>query len=686
MKKTFLFLASLITCAGFAHEGYVKTGIKIEPEFAPVVKDEEKNIDEINFLYSKTLYEANLLDFNMKFKEYGLDFGGSIKSKRSNARLNDWDNDKKHSKDDKNHDKNHDLMSKFYLSYTSPEFFGLKSKSKIEYYPDKDMFKKDNKTVSEYVEDEQKQIAGNILFDTNLSGKINKKVNFDANIKYKANQLDTFDKDESYFKYDVKADGDVNDKFNLSGKYDFTCDLNFGSKPFDTFKTELPEYPDFWDKNYVKRIEHNLNFETTYKVDKKTNLKFSFDNNMLHYFQKGSNEKTKVRNIYSLITPNVKFAYEKELNNGLKLGPELEVESQIREAKFYTKDSKPMPNKGMWANLKQGLNLKLDYDKDGIKYEGRYGYRFDLTTQPFLTNLKNAKHNLKSETKLSVKKEFNKNTKLEGKIENKFEIPIVHRYLGVTNTKFNADIKVNHKINDKLNLEFAAKNKLDLTSEKTVIGADNYTENLKLNATLNYDPIKNLSLKTTLGFENKMKFNVNLNQDRKEVGKANITIHRKHTPFIFNGKSDFQYIINRFTANTTLSYEKKLNDKLTIKPSVDLNTKLELFALRNNVLTTYGLNKKASNLVKPEISDYRNIKYNVGGSIELNPSIELKYKFIEKLMLSTSFGTKLKFERKVINPIQEDGRPDKNSFDYIEKSFGFRSLSPTVKLNLEYRW
>ena len=450
---------------------------------------------------------------------------------------------------------------------------------------------------------------------------------------------------------------------------DFTCDLNFGSKPFDTFKTELPEYPDFWDKNYVKKIEHNLNFESTYKVDKKTNLKFSFDNNMLHYFQKGSNEKTKVRNIYSLITPNVKFAYEKELNNGLKLGPELEVESQIRKAKFYTSDSKLMPNKGMWANLKQGLNLKLDYDKDGIKYEGRYGYRFDLTTQPFLTNLKNAKHNLKSETKLSVKKEFNKNTKLEGKIENKFEIPIVHRYLGVTNTKFNADIKVNHKINDKLNLEFAAKNKLDLTSEKTVIGADNYTENLKLNATLNYDPIKNLNLKTTLGFENKMKFNVNLNQDRKEVGKANITIHRKHTPFIFNGKSDFQYIINRFTANTTLSYEKKLNDKLTIKPSVDLNTKLELFALRNNVLTTYGLNKKASNLVKPEISDYRNIKYNVGGSIELNPSIELKYKFIEKLILSTSFGTKLKFERKVINPIQKEGRPDKNSFDYIEKKF-----------------
>ena len=113
---------------------------------------------------------------------------------------------------------------------------------------------------------------------------------------------------------------------------------------------------------------------------------------------------------------------------------------------------------------------------------------------------------------------------------------------------------------------------------------------------------------------------------------------------------------------------------------------MELFALRNNVLTTYGLNKKASNLVKPEISDYRNIKYNVGGSIELNPSIELKYKFIEKLILSTSFGTKLKFERKVINPIQKEGRPDKNSFDYIEKSFGFRSLSPIVKLNLEYRW
>ena len=49
---------------------------------------------------------------------------------------------KKHTEDSEAHEKNHDLMSKMYLAYESPEFFGLKSKTKIAYYPDKDMFKK----------------------------------------------------------------------------------------------------------------------------------------------------------------------------------------------------------------------------------------------------------------------------------------------------------------------------------------------------------------------------------------------------------------------------------------------------------------------------------------------------------------------------------------------------------------
>ena len=81
------------------------------------------------------MYDVNIIDFNMKFKKLGLDFGGVIKSRRNNLELNDWDNDKKHTEDSGSHEKNHDLMSKMYLTYESPEFFGLKSKTKIAYYP-----------------------------------------------------------------------------------------------------------------------------------------------------------------------------------------------------------------------------------------------------------------------------------------------------------------------------------------------------------------------------------------------------------------------------------------------------------------------------------------------------------------------------------------------------------------------
>lgn len=101
---------------------------------------------------------------------------------------------------------------------------------------------------------------------------------------------------------------------------------------------------------------------------------------------------------------------------------------------------------------------------------------------------------------------------------------------------------------------------------------------------------------------------------------------------------------------------------------------------------TYKQDEVESNMEKPKASDYKNLQYNIGGKIEFIPSVGLEYKIMEKLILSSTIANKLEFGRKVVNLITEEDRPDKDSYGYIEKTFGFRSLAPSIEIKLEYRW
>ncbi|WP_277287155.1 hypothetical protein [Sneathia sanguinegens] len=687
MKKTFLLLASLITCAGFAHEGYVKTGIKVETEFIPRTKNEEKKIDESKFSYNKVMYDVNIIDFNMKFKKLGLDFGGVIKSRRNNLELNDWDNDKKHTEDSGSHEKNHDLMSKMYLTYESPEFFGLKSKTKIAYYPDKDMFKKDNKILSEYIENEnEKQIAGNFLFDTNLSGKINNKINFNTNFKYKANQLAIFDKDEAYIKYDVKADGDINDKINLLTKYDLNYDLHFGSKPFDTFKTDLPSYPDYWTGNYVKNLKHNLELNVKYKVDKKNEVNVDFKTTMQHYLQGGETKTQGIRNIYSIINPVLRLGYNRNILKELKLGAELEENFEIRKAIYLPETKEDPRDTDIWAGLKPYINFVAKYKNNFIDYQGRIGYASGLTLAPIITHLENLSHSVKTENKLAINYEINEKSKLNSNLEANIEMPIKHIMLEPINTKLNVDLNFEHKFNDKLNLNLQIKNKLNLKSQKSVLDLDNYSENLKLFGKINYNIHDNLKLINELSYENKTTFNYYIDSDEKKEDISYVRIDSQKQLIFAKGESKFQTLLNRFKLDTKLDYEKKINEQLLLKAGLNLKTTLDLFALRENKIMTYKQDEVESNMEKPKASDYKNLQYNIGGKIEFIPSVGLEYKIMEKLILSSTIANKLEFGRKVVNLITEEDRPDKDSYGYIEKTFGFRSLAPSIEIKLEYRW
>ena len=195
MKKTLILIGILSSYSVFALEGSINTGIKLSPEFSPLVEDKANGIDGKAFRYEKSAYDAKLLDLNLKFKEIGLELGAALKSSRSDAKISDWDGDNS----DESHyvdkrEKDHDVMAKIYGKYASPVFYGLKNETDFTYYVDnfwqirsrdsKESSEiKDSGRYAEYIEEDgTKQALGNMVLNTKLSGKVLDKVDLSANL------------------------------------------------------------------------------------------------------------------------------------------------------------------------------------------------------------------------------------------------------------------------------------------------------------------------------------------------------------------------------------------------------------------------------------------------------------------------------------------------------------------------
>ena len=197
-----------------------------------------------------------------------------------------------------------------------------------------------------------------------------------------------------------------------------------------------------------------------------------------------------------------------------------------------------------------------------------------------------------------------------------------------------------------------------------------------------------LDLTGKLGFENREQFNHFIKTEKKKVGEKEVDIPLTKKIWYLGGESFPLYMINRVKFGLGADYEKKINDKLKLEAKIDVDSKLEFFALRSEKLFTYKNteNYRKSNKEKPQISDYRTTRWNIGGEIKTIGTVGIDYAVTNNLNLKGKLNSKLEFAREVINKINDDTRPDKDSFGWIDKSFGFKKFVPSVEFNLEYKW
>lgn len=706
MKKIMLFISLLSSYSLLAEtEAILKTGLEINPEFAPVYENKDKNIYGKDISHNKTGYNLKLLDLNIDIKDKGLSLGTQIKSQRNNITLNDWDGDTTDTSYDKEtRVKNHDLGIKLNAKYISPEFFGLKSTTELKYYVDNLVNNRkidkntnivtDLETPAEFIEDDgSKERLGNTIIKSALNGKFLNKVNVNADVEYKANQLVRFDKDTSHLKTNLRLSGNPTEDVKVEGKYSLNYDLNFANTKFDPLTAKLDEFPDYLGGNYVDLIRQEVGSKITTKFGETDNFVTIIKTGIDTFVQGGENKNEPIRSIYNKFSPILAFSFEKKLGNNIVLKPEFNNKIDFRHTVFYPQTEKQILQYDTWFGYNPEFNLGFTYGNDNINYSGKVGYEPSITVYPFVTLMDDIKHTYKVQNLLEGKYIFNENTNINGSFEANVDLPIMHGAIQPINTKLYANLNLVHKFNESLDLNTNINNKLDLISDKQVLDLNKFTEELGIDTTVNYKVFENkndkLNLISKLGLESKTQFNYFVKGDIKKSNDKQVDNHPAKKIVYLEGRAIPLESLNVIKFDNTLNYENVLSENLKLFGGLDVNAKLEFLALRDQRLHNYKNREqdRPINKVNLVVSDYRKVNWNVGGNITINPNIKVEYKPTNKLTLIGGLNTKVVFEREIVNKINSfKGRADHGTYGWADKDFGFKKFIPGFSFNLEYKW
>lgn len=683
MKKKLLFAFLVLALNSFSIEGSIQSNVKIEPIFNQ--KYSKDNYSK--FRYDRTNMSLTAYDLNLKFNDNFNTFA-TLKSSRNDIQVSDLNN--LSVKKDERY--NHDIMPKFGMN-ANFKFKDLISNTEIIYYLD-DFWSKRLKNenneikdleIGEYLEnDKDKEKLGNILFTSKLNGKINN-INIDSKIEYKANQLFRFDKDKSYFKFNIATNGQVNEKLEMNGNYDFKIDLNQMSKKFYNNKDlEYKEFPDYIVGDYVTYFKQILNYGLKYNLSNKNAILFSTD--LEHYaFYAGGNTKEKpYKTYFNAFLP--KFTISNETKIVDKLVEKLNLKNSVilnldyKGAIFKADENRNDQFDGAISiNPSYEMNIKYERDKDNEKLKtdvsASYGPKFAV--YPIIVDKDDIYHELTQNININYVNNISSNSSFELDTKNKFIESIKKSKTPILKMNSNFSLNYKNQINDNLKFEGKLNNTFSMNTQKRSLHPDIMKNVVTLNTKLDYFILKNLKIETRLDFENISGFNYVLYSNGKKLNSIEESSY---------GKNILTNMTNVISLKNKLNYEKDINKELKFGTEMQLNAEISTLNLRNEKMYSYNINDISVEKEIPKVSDDMVTNTNVGGKIEIIPSIKFDYTPINKLELSSKIGMNLLFERKVIDKISDKDRVDDGQYGAIDKKFDFRHMKPVIELNVKYMW
>lgn len=662
MKKSLISLIFISSILNYASENSIKTDF----DLSNTTKKEE------NFFSYSTSTNLKLKPHKMVELELGL------KSSRENLLKSDIDN--KSLK--KSNRKNHDLGIKLGASFNhSIDKLNIKA-SIVQYIPTAKKLTNNDGYIYEMIEGDNKNSTANTLINFGTTGSYNG-INILTNINYKASNFFDYTVDESYLKFNYDINKDINEKYKIGSNFDFNLDLDLMNRRYKPLEKEEDDIPETMVNNYVTQIKNKFNlYLIQTRKEKNDKIKYNFNiDNIANLSRRDIAGDIIVSN--NVLNTGFEMSYIKDLNfNEHKISLNNMIAPSFKIFSDYTRSSNEVPDKyDLYFAFEPKLNSSIDYsfNKNGLSNNTS----FNLSYYPSIA---------------------------------------VNNYIIAKDNKINHTIKAN--LNSKLSYIKGIHNlTLDTSNDLSTLFYDTYKRlNLSTNLSANYI----LSIendKFTISLKNAIKTNTKANIDLFDTLKYNFDLSTKLEKLILDKHKhklsndtklsyshSSEYLFEHKTIRDINSVEGKLKTNLNqreslnkfiaeneLKYSYDLLSNLKLLS---NLLTTFELDtlvvktEKVSSSIyeipkgkeKLKVADSYNRPVNIGGNIVIEPSMSIEYNPINTLKLIAGISAKIKFDRNILDKVDDKNRVDNKTYDYADKNFEFKQFTPKLKLGLEYKW
>lgn len=312
-----------------------------------------------------------------------------------------------------------------------------------------------------------------------------------------------------------------------------------------------------------------------------------------------------------------------------------------------------------------------------------------MNIYPYFSKKENVIHKTYFNNKMDFNYKINEKLKVDLKSDINLNLKIKNSKLMPSSDKIKLDFKIDYKALSNLDLNFDISNNFSLTNKERILNPNDFKEEFSSNLGIKY-----------LIFENKDKEKLNLDSKIYMNLKSNFNYYAKNNDFSFiRNKIDNHNLKLVYFGNVVpvsveytlglknkLEYEKNLNELLKINSGLTLDTNIEILRLTKEKMYHFKVNKTPKHKMEPLTSDYRNIRHNVGGKINIEPFVKLKYSPVKNLDLNFGYKNTLEFKKEVINIIKDDKRPDNGQYSYIDKEFKISKLNAILEFGLEYSW
>lgn len=676
--KALLLLVSSVSIAATNNIEYkFSTGVDFDSKFAPRYAEGTLPFKAVD--YKSTGYNLTLADFSVNFKDYGLKLGTTWKSSRNNIKLNDELNDAK--KPFAERDYNHDIQGKVYLDFDK-KVKGLDMKAATAYYAP-NLFAKD--TLNEYVDGDKKYKDNDFLASYSVKGKIDK-VDLDLSTEYRANKLVDYTVGTAYFKTNNKVDYEVLDNLKLSASYNANIDLDQMYKKYKASADEPDYEPTFLTNRYVTKFKHDGSFGLTYmdEVAKDIKDEYGLDFKARHtLFLVGHDAKDNIKSKVHYVEPNIKLFAK---NNIIVEGERFVLDNSFQNIFKYRELAHFDDFTNKFSNITKILayeptfttGVSYIYDKNGLKVTPgiKLSYNPVVNVLPEATKPEFVNHNVKIapslEAKYEMKDQFTLEATAKGSFTQDYRGTKINEEKNATNINGKIELKGEYTGLKELELKASLSDEIKSQLYKNTAYLSSLTNKLVFDVTSKYT--YSLTKTDKLVFENGLNIDSYLNNSYV-LNQGTIDSKPKNELNVLES-------VHKLKSNNKVSYVKTI-DKVEITTGVKANIGMDLLEVDAQKIIKLSLSDK--DVLEQRERIVENKTY-VGFKIDLEPSVDVKYTIIDGLELTGSASVNTSFAKNVINKINNEDSSDNGRYSTVDKTFGFRQITPKLGIKLEYKW